>query len=345
MARAAMFVQHSVTDPDGRIEGFPVAIAEAMFTALPVVSTRHSGIPEHVRDGATGFLVEEGDVAGMAAAMARLLADPGVAAGDGPGRPGLGARASVAAGLLRAAARSHGAGGRRSPPPRAGPEPMADRPPSRLFVLAYRQQGFVRAAIEGAFAQTYSPLEIVLSDDASPDGTFAVMQEMAAAYSGPHRVVLNRNEKNLGLTAHVSRVMALATGDFVVQNAGDDVSHPERVARLVAAWQAGGGRVTAVHSGTRRLGDGRRHRALPAVATADGGRDAPRGDPRRPAPDRRLARLGPRGLRRLRAAAGAGAGRGPADRLPRRPPRRDRLDRRRPPRLPHRRQLATPATR
>jgi colanic acid/amylovoran biosynthesis glycosyltransferase len=76
-------VQHSVTDPDGRIEGFPVVIAEAMFTALPVVSTRHSGIPEHVKDGATGFLVEEGDVAGMAAAMARLLADPGVAAGMG----------------------------------------------------------------------------------------------------------------------------------------------------------------------------------------------------------------------------------------------------------------------
>ena len=67
--------------------------------------------------------------------------------------------------------------------------------------------------------------------------------------------MLNRNEKNLGLTAHVSRVMALATGGFVVQNAGDDVSHPERVARLVAAWQAGGGRVTAVHSGTRRLGE------------------------------------------------------------------------------------------
>ena len=83
MARASMFVQHSVTDPDGKIEGFPVAIAEAMFTALPVVSTRHSGIPEHVRDGSTGFLVAEHDVAGMAAAMARLLADPAAAAGMG----------------------------------------------------------------------------------------------------------------------------------------------------------------------------------------------------------------------------------------------------------------------
>jgi glycosyltransferase involved in cell wall biosynthesis len=135
---------------------------------------------------------------------------------------------------------------------------MADRPLVTLFVLAWRQEGFVREAIEGAFAQTYEPLEIVLSDDASPDGTFAVMQEMAAAYSGPHEVVLNRNPENLGLTAHVSRVMALASGGFVVQNAGDDVSHPERVATLVAAWRAGAGRVMAVHSAVRRLGaDGR----------------------------------------------------------------------------------------
>jgi hypothetical protein len=84
------------------------------------------------------------------------------------------------------------------------------------------------------------------------------MQEMAAAYEGPHKLVLNRNERNLGLTAHVSRVTALATGGFIVQNAGDDVSHPERVARLAAAWRAGAGRVTAVHSAVRRLGaDGR----------------------------------------------------------------------------------------
>jgi glycosyltransferase involved in cell wall biosynthesis len=132
--------------------------------------------------------------------------------------------------------------------------PMAEPPLVTLFVLAYRQEAFVRAAIEGAFAQTWSPLEIILSDDCSPDGTFEVMRAMAAAYSGPHRVVLNRNPRNLGLTAHVSRVMALASGGFLVQNAGDDVSHPERVAKLVAAWRAGGGRVTAVHSGMRRLG-------------------------------------------------------------------------------------------
>ncbi len=79
MSQAAIFVQHSVTTPDGFVEGFPTAIAEAMSSELAVVATRHAGIPEHVRDGETGLLVEEGDVAGMGAAIARLLADPGLA--------------------------------------------------------------------------------------------------------------------------------------------------------------------------------------------------------------------------------------------------------------------------
>ena len=81
--RAQIFVQHSVTAANGDTEGAPVAVAEAMMTGLPVVATRHSGIPEQVEDGVTGLLVPEGDVAGMGAAIAALLADPGRAAAMG----------------------------------------------------------------------------------------------------------------------------------------------------------------------------------------------------------------------------------------------------------------------
>ena len=127
------------------------------------------------------------------------------------------------------------------------------RPRVSLFVLAYRQEAVVAAAIAGAFAQSCDePLEILLSDDASPDGTYRVMQAMAAGYRGPHSVRLNRNPRNLGLIGHLNRVMTLVSGDFVVQNAGDDVSAPDRVARLAAAWAADG-RVRAVHSAVRRL--------------------------------------------------------------------------------------------
>jgi glycosyltransferase involved in cell wall biosynthesis len=76
MRRAAVFAQHSVTAATGDTEGSPVAIAEAMATALPVVATRHSGIPEQVEDEVTGYLVAEGDVAGMGERLARLLAEP-----------------------------------------------------------------------------------------------------------------------------------------------------------------------------------------------------------------------------------------------------------------------------
>ena len=124
------------------------------------------------------------------------------------------------------------------------PPEAPERPLVSFFVTAYRQEHLVRASIEAAFAQTWSPLEILLSDDCSPDGTFAVMQEMAAAYSGPHRVILNRNPKNLGITAHVDRIMELTSGDFVVQNAGDDVATPDRTeqARRRLARRAAGGR-------------------------------------------------------------------------------------------------------
>ena len=73
-------VQHSLRCASGDQEGTPVALIEAQMAGLPVVSTLHAGIPGVVIDGRTGFLVPEGDVAGMAKAMIRLARDPQLAA-------------------------------------------------------------------------------------------------------------------------------------------------------------------------------------------------------------------------------------------------------------------------
>jgi glycosyltransferase involved in cell wall biosynthesis len=79
MSQVRGFVQHSLVAPDGDSEGSPVAVMEAQLSGLPVVATRHAGIPEVVIDGTTGLLVEEGDVPGMAEAMAQLVRDPQIA--------------------------------------------------------------------------------------------------------------------------------------------------------------------------------------------------------------------------------------------------------------------------
>jgi len=83
MELARAFVQHSVVAANGDSEGTPVAILEAQAVGLPVVATRHAGIPDVVLDGETGIIVEEGDIEGMTRGIVRLAGDPESAAAMG----------------------------------------------------------------------------------------------------------------------------------------------------------------------------------------------------------------------------------------------------------------------
>jgi len=65
---------------DGDRDGIPNVLLEAMAMELPVVSTTVSGIPEAVEHGRNGLLVDPGDAAAIAAALACLLADPALRA-------------------------------------------------------------------------------------------------------------------------------------------------------------------------------------------------------------------------------------------------------------------------
>lgn len=123
-----------------------------------------------------------------------------------------------------------------------------DNPLISFCLFAYNQERFIREAVEGAFSQTYSPLEIVLSDDCSTDRTFKIIEEMAAIYHGLHRIVLNRNPKNLGVGGHVNRVMEMAQGVLVVAAAGDDISYPQRTKALYGEWLKQNKRPTLIHS-------------------------------------------------------------------------------------------------
>lgn len=73
---ASVFVQASLTDEAGAVEGWGVSLAEALATALPAVVTRSGGMTDLVRDQHNGFLFEEGDSQGMAERMLRLADDP-----------------------------------------------------------------------------------------------------------------------------------------------------------------------------------------------------------------------------------------------------------------------------
>jgi hypothetical protein len=136
------------------------------------------------------------------------------------------------------------------------PEPSTERPLVTFALFAYNQEDYIREAVEGAFAQTYEPLEIILSDDCSTDRTFEIMQEMAAAYRGLHQVRVRRNANNVGTALHVQHVADAMCGELMVVAAGDDVSVPRRTAVLVAEWEAQGRRAVVLHSEALALHEG-----------------------------------------------------------------------------------------
>ncbi len=77
------FVQHSVTAMDGDSEGTPVAVLEALASGVPVIATRHAGIPDVVQHEVNGLLCDELDIDTMASNMLRVIAEPEFAAALG----------------------------------------------------------------------------------------------------------------------------------------------------------------------------------------------------------------------------------------------------------------------
>ena len=114
--------------------------------------------------------------------------------------------------------------------------PLKERLLVTFALIAYNQEKYIREAVEGAFAQTYEPLEIILSDDCSTDRTFEIMEEMADVYSGNHSIKLNKNTSNKGIGAHLNKIHLMANGTLIIHAAGDDISERQRTSILVQAY-------------------------------------------------------------------------------------------------------------
>lgn len=108
-------------------------------------------------------------------------------------------------------------------------------------VKCYNQENFISSALDGAFSQTYRPLEIVISDDCSTDGSVKVIEGKISEYKaagGDIPIIFSRNGKNLGNLGNWQIFGKIAHGELLVKADGDDISLPERTERCVNAWLA-----------------------------------------------------------------------------------------------------------
>jgi glycosyltransferase involved in cell wall biosynthesis len=140
----------------------------------------------------------------------------------------------------------------------------SSKPLVSAVLLSYNAARFVAAALNSVLNQDCQPLEIVVSDDASTDGTYEILKGLLTSYSGPHRVHLRRRATNSGSkSAHFNDVLHHTTGEILISFDADDVSEPSRVVKIQQAF-ASDSTVQAVYSSYslialdgHRIGSGR----------------------------------------------------------------------------------------
>jgi glycosyltransferase involved in cell wall biosynthesis len=122
---------------------------------------------------------------------------------------------------------------------------MSDQPLVSVFVPTYNQVGFVDEAIASAIAQDYDPLEIVVPDDGSTDGTVEAILRWAERY--PDRIVPLVNLPHVGVTENCNRGLRACRGKYIAFTAGDDVLLPGKISAQVRWMEAADDRVLCGH--------------------------------------------------------------------------------------------------
>ena len=96
---------------------------------------------------------------------------------------------------------------------------MSESPLVTIGLPVYNSERYLRQSLASLLAQTYSNFVLVISDNASTDGTATICREFAAADS---RIKYFRNETNIGNPRNFNRVFELATTRYLKWSTGDD---------------------------------------------------------------------------------------------------------------------------
>lgn len=101
-----------------------------------------------------------------------------------------------------------------------------------VCMIAYKHEAYIRQAIESVLSQDVDfPIELVIGDDCSPDGTAAICEEFARRDA---RVRLLSRERNLGVMPNFTRTLMACTGEYIAVCEGDDYwTDPQKLRKQV----------------------------------------------------------------------------------------------------------------
>lgn len=113
-----------------------------------------------------------------------------------------------------------------------------DLPLVSVVIATYNQESVVEASIKSILAQTYSNIEVIISDDCSNDRTALVINNLI---NSDNRVKFYRQESNVGITTNYNFLVSKCNGKYISLFAGDDIMHSEKIERQVQLLEANDG--------------------------------------------------------------------------------------------------------
>ena len=112
------------------------------------------------------------------------------------------------------------------------------KPLITILLLCYNHERFAAEAVHGVLSQTYSPIEVLIFDDCSPDQTAQSIERALAEHSTQHKVQFIRNPVNMNSNVVVRKGLAMAKGEFLFVSHGDDVMLPEMIEDMANVWMS-----------------------------------------------------------------------------------------------------------
>ena len=109
-----------------------------------------------------------------------------------------------------------------------------EKPLVTVILTAYNQEKYIKETLHSVFQQTYENVELIVIDNASSDGTLAVIESFK---NGPNAFSLVKNRFNSGLCKAFNKGLAIAKGKYVIDLSGDDILMPDRIEKQVAAFE------------------------------------------------------------------------------------------------------------
>lgn len=103
-----------------------------------------------------------------------------------------------------------------------------------VIVLTFNQENLIIECLESIKRQTYSKIELIISDDASTDNTYSIVKEWVDVNQDALiSITANSNPQNLGIAGNHSFAVQKAKGEYIKYIGGDDILHPRAIERMV----------------------------------------------------------------------------------------------------------------